>query len=466
MSLDLFAQAAYEDPSNNQAAIPQPVIYREPDLQVSNLIVPANPPYSGTTIPVTWTVTNAGTRDTRESVWFDRVYLSRSPSLDSTSMMLAESKHLARLAQGASYTTTLDVRLPDGIHGDYYLLVFTDSNLLGQIGSPNIGLEQYVDYVQSRVAEYQGEGNNITAVPLPILLTTPPDLQVTSVSAQGPDGSQSGHVFAGQSYTVTYTVTNTGAGNTPDTQSTWYDYIYLSRDQFLNGADIYAGNVRHTGGLQAGDGYTNNISFQTPANLTGPWYVFVITDPPNPGQTRGNVFETNEGNNATPTAVPLLIDQPPPSDLEIATITIPATAQVGDPIEIRWTGRNVGTNAASGIWTDAVYLSGDAVWGVSDPFLGKVSISRTLQPNDTYDAVLVAALPPVAPGSYRVIVRTDMFNDVYETNKLNNTTASAGTTGVTVPALQLECRWTRPSAPARIGCTSSTSASGRRCAWT
>jgi YD repeat-containing protein len=439
MSLDLFAQAAYEDPSNNQASIPQPVIYREPDLQVSNVIVPATPSYSGTTIPVTWTVTNIGTRDTRESAWFDRVYLSRSPSLDSTSMMLKESKHLSPLAQGASYDTTVAVRLPDGIHGDYYLLVFTDSNLVGQIGSPNIGLEQYIDYAQSRVAEYQGEGNNIAAVPLPILLANPPDLQVTAVTTQGPDGSPSGHAFAGQSCTVTYAVTNTGAGNTPDTQLTWYDQVYLSRDQFLNGADVYLGSVQHRDGLPAGTAYTNSISFQTPANLTGPWYVFVITDPPNPGQPSGTVFETNESNNATATAVPLLIDQPPPADLETTTITIPATAQVGDQIEIKWTGKNnAGAYAASGTWTDAAYLSSDAAWNVSDPFLGKVSISRTLQPGDTYNAVLNATLPPVAPGSYRVIIRTDVFNNVYETNKVNNTTASADTTGVTVPTLQLD----------------------------
>ncbi|MGA2035934.1 MAG: CARDB domain-containing protein, partial [Thermoguttaceae bacterium] len=436
-SLGIFASAAYEDPSNNQASTPQPVIYREPDLQVTNLIVPTTPSYSGTTIPVTWTVTNTGNRDTRESFWIDRVYLSSSPSLDSTSYMLGESDHASILAQGNSYTTTLGVRLPDGIQGPYYLLVFTDSNLVGQIDSPGIWSEPYADRVEGRVAEYQGEGNNITAAPLSVLLTSPPDLQVTAVTAQGPDASQPDHVFAGQSYTVTYTVTNTGSGDTPDTQPEWYDYIYLSRDQFLDAADTYIGSMYHTGGLQAGVAYTNSLTFQAPANMTGPWYVFVITDPPTGNQPRGKVFESNENNNATPTTVPFLIDQPPPADLVIATITVPTAAQTGDPIEVKWTGRNLGSYAASGTWTDAAYLANSAAWNVSDPLLGEVSFSGTVQPNGAYNAVLDTTLPPVAPGQYHVIVRADVFNNVYETNKSNNTTPSSDLIGVTVPSLQV-----------------------------
>src|SRR5205814_2800131 len=88
-------------------------------------------------------------------------------------------------------------------------------------------------------------------------------------------------------------------------------------------------------------------------------------------------------------------------------------------------------------WTDAAYLSNDAIWNVSDAFLGKFTFAGTLHPNDTYTAVLDTTMPAVAPGTYRVIVRTDVFNNVYETNKLNNTTASADSTSITVPSLLL-----------------------------
>ncbi len=70
------------------------------------------------------------------------------------------------------------MQIPDGIQGNYYILVFTDSNLIGSATSPGLYFEANVDKVQARVGEYRGEGNNITAAPLPIILTNPPDLQV------------------------------------------------------------------------------------------------------------------------------------------------------------------------------------------------------------------------------------------------------------------------------------------------
>ena len=109
-----------------------PVIYREPDLQVTNLVVPATPPHSGDTIPVSWTVTNVGNRDTREGYWYDRVYLSTSPSLDDQSYMLGRGRPIPPSCRpGIRTTSTLNVQLPDGIQGNFYILVFTDSNVIG-----------------------------------------------------------------------------------------------------------------------------------------------------------------------------------------------------------------------------------------------------------------------------------------------------------------------------------------------
>src|SRR5204863_199879 len=104
---------------------------------------------------------------------------------------------------------------------------------------------------QGRVPEFRGEGNNITVAPLKVIFTPLPDLQVTSVTAIGPDPALPGHVLTAQSFTVNYTVTNTGAGATPSRQSTWDDQIFLSRDQFLSDADFYFATNRHMGGLAA-----------------------------------------------------------------------------------------------------------------------------------------------------------------------------------------------------------------------
>src|SRR5262249_31538647 len=161
-----------------------------------------------------------------------------------------------------SYSASLDVRLPDGIGGDFDILVFTDSNIQGPIDGPKVGGDGSGD--MGRVEEFQGEGNNITASFMPGILTPPPDLVVSSVAAAGPDPAEPGHVLTGQLFTVTYTVSNDGPGDTPDRHGSWDDYIYLSRDPFLSDADTYFTFVEHDNGLKAGRSYTNTVSLKAP----------------------------------------------------------------------------------------------------------------------------------------------------------------------------------------------------------
>src|SRR5262249_27510717 len=119
--LDQFSRWAYEDPRNNVYRTPIHVTYYEPDLVIGNLQVPAAAT-SGQTVNVTYTVTNQGTRDTREKAWTDRVFLSRDPSLDQHDLFLAEFRRTDLLRINQSYTATVPVRLPDGINGPFYVL--------------------------------------------------------------------------------------------------------------------------------------------------------------------------------------------------------------------------------------------------------------------------------------------------------------------------------------------------------
>src|SRR5262249_18818016 len=157
----------------------------------------------------------------------------------------------------------------------------------------------------------------------------------------------------------------------------------------LSDADLYLDTIRHSGVLDSGASYTGTDTLKAPKGLTGPWYLFVLTDPPTVRSPIGTVFEgSNEGNNATPTATPLLIDPQPPSDLVVSSITVPTSAQAGDPVHIKWTITNTGVNPASGTWTDAAYLSADAIWGFTDPIIGRFKFTGTLAPGASYDAVL------------------------------------------------------------------------------
>ena len=298
---------------NNVARADIPITYREPDLVVSQLDLPAGDLRSGQTVSLHFTVTNQGTHDTRQDQWVDRLYLSRDPSLDSHDLQVAELLHQGQLAAGASYESTAVVTLPADADGLFYLIAFADSNIVGVRGAGAASPVEVgqVSLLADKVPEFRDEGNNTTTLPLSVTLSPAADLRVTSVSV--PE-----RVEVGQLLHVDYTVANLGGAGTG--ASLWTDNIYLSADQFLDPvADRFVGQVTHNGALAAGGSYSVGTDVRLPGDLVGPYYVFVSTDVP-AGATapRGSVFEASaENNNVTVSADPVLIEQPPPSDLVV-----------------------------------------------------------------------------------------------------------------------------------------------------
>lgn len=446
-----FEYRVFENPNNNLGQAQTQVIYQEPDLTVSNHSLSESSVSSGQSFRLNWTVSNQGNRDTRENAWVDRVYLSQDGSLDSDDRLLGEYIHRGILKQGLSYHRSETITLPDGISGSYQLLVFTDSNFHQKYASnPTLDFE-FLDPRTTHVPEFRDEGNNLHKIPLPITLTPPPDLQVTQVQIPG-------RAIPGQSFSLSYTVTNRGTGATPARQNTWEDRIYLSRDQNLDvRSDVYLGSIPHTGGLGTAtnsNSYSiNNHTVALPLDptLTGSFYVYVLTDAPGTRTPGGNVFEgSNEGNNAFASPQPLLLELPPPADLQVDAITFPlTTTQAGAAVTINWTVTNRGENPAIGQWSDAVYLSTDDQWDIGDRLLGRVARPgmATLAPfapdlaSDqiaSYSQSLTAMLPGVTPGQYRIIVRPDIYNQVYEADReLNNPQPSANSLSIAANSLQL-----------------------------
>ncbi len=451
-----YIKAAYEDPRNNLGQAILPIVYREPDLRVTSLDV-EDFIAAGTTVDVSFTVTNTGNRTTRESSWSDSLYLSLDPSLDSGDYLVPGTQlsggrpATGGLAAGASYTTTMRITVPFDITGTFYLLAYTDADagrndyVRSTVSSRlnGISLANLVGVNAGSVREFQGEGNNITQQAITVTPYAAPDLRVTSLTA--PE-----RAVRGQQFDIAYTVTNQG-GDTPSQQSGWDDLIYLSRDAFLDTkADRFIGSIRHAGGLAAGQAYTVNRTYTVPTDLaTEAYYVFVVSDPTRYGPT-GEVFEAaNERNNDRASSVPMIIELPPPSDLVVTDIDIPAQARSGEPITIRWTVKNQSGVPATGTWTDSVFLSTDATWDINDRSLGRVQFAGgSLAADGSYTLSLTATMPPAAPGSYRVIVRTDIFNQVYEgLDEANNRTASASTLTVAVDELVIGAPLTTSLAP-------------------
>ena len=452
-----FIKKAYEDTRNNHATVPLAVVYREPDLRITELDLPTSLT-AGQTIEATYTVTNIGNRATRSEEWKDRFFISFDPSLDNQDYRLneitvdkaepAEFERLGTLKAGESYEGTVRFTLPFQIEGDFHIIGYVDAGIgNGSVNRSNRFVSNIAPDLPGvtgsgvgDVREFLDEGNNENAVPVQVLPLVPPDLRVTSVT--GPATS-----VRGQDLTVSFTVENLG-GDTLPLQTRWNDLVYLSRDEFLDTrADRFLGSIRREGALVAGETYTVEHTFRTPTDLPSDpanplqevtYQIFVVTDPAR-NSVSGDVFEgSNERNNDRVSDKPVTVQFPPPSDLVITDITIPREARSGEPVELTWTVTNVSDQTINGSWSDAAYLSTDASWDIQDRPVGRVGFSGTLGSGETYTRSLTVNLPPATPGQYRGIVRTDIFNQVFELEKdLNNTTASPNAMTVKVDELFL-----------------------------
>jgi large repetitive protein len=140
---ETYVRSAYEDATNNMARATLPVIYREPDLRVTDLQLP-DTVAAGSTIDLTFTVSNVGNRETREDSWTDRIFISFDPSLDTLDAEIASKAAFdairdkygrsdGKLRPGESYTATVKVAIPYDLNGEYQVLAFADANRQGSI---------------------------------------------------------------------------------------------------------------------------------------------------------------------------------------------------------------------------------------------------------------------------------------------------------------------------------------------
>jgi hypothetical protein len=391
---------------------PYPLI----DLSITSVSVP-DTAFSGQMISVQWTVRNIGAGRTLVDQWFDAVYISKYATFRAdSSAQLGEFVHEGLLEPGASYTRTVQARVPDGLAGPYY--VFPAADYLKRSGDTAFA-------------------NNTRSSTKPVLVqpVTKPDLIVTSVRM---DDS----VFAGQPTTVRWTVQNSSAGPVP--AGSWYDAVYLSMSGQVDKSALNLETHYHSGGLAPHASYTDSVQVMIPVTLAGTNSVLVQTD------LNNSVAETNEANNVGSTASVLRLAAP--CDLIVTSVAAPDTAEPGDMITVTYTVRNQGVNPAKGFLTDAIYLSTDTTWDVSDPLLGTVYrninvVSGGLQkgtfqvrvaplsPEGVAAGTAVDELPGIPPGPYHIIVRTNVRDNIPEVSSANNTYASPSLMQVRVKKL-------------------------------
>lgn len=373
-----------------------------PALQVASVGAPATA-ISGQNVAISWVVNNTGAGPAG-GTWQDSVYLLPSPTTTAGAIFMGTFAHNGPVPAGSNYQASASITLPYRFSGAYYVMVWADSgNNLGEASNQN---------------------NNSTISPTPLLVIQAPlpDLQVTSVTAPT-------SALEGQNITVNWAVTNAGTG--PTVAASWSDYVYLSRDQVLDPTDQFLGYATFNGVLSSGQSYSQSLSVQLPRGISGPYYIFVLSD------ARNAVLELSEDNNYSYASQPVQVDFQPLSDLTVTSVTAPGFGSPGQPATFAWTVANQGGNAASGTWVDSVYVSTNQTWDISAPLVGKVPHNGPLQPGQSYTASLTATLPAVTPGPYYAIVRADILNNVRESDENNNAGVSAQTMAADVVELTL-----------------------------
>lgn len=372
-----------------------------PDMVVASVQAP-EVAFSGQPMLVSYRAVNNGPGRVNAGTWNDRIYLSTDEQLDATDLLLTQ---VTRTSSNSSsddapvdidYTASYSPSLPVGMTGTFFVFVQTDAT--------------------NRIDEFAFELNNSNhdATPVTINLTPPPDLEVESFLA--PATASAGRAFA-----ISYTVTNFGATATPNTS--WSDAFFLSADnQFSADTDLRLGTQGNFfgAGLEPGDSYSRQRALATPVNLdAGDYYLFAVTDIDNV------VFELDNANNVLSTPSLITISSEP-ADLEITSLSTPASATAGAGIAFSWTVTNNGSGDTIGAsWFDRIYLSIDETIGnADDRELAHFAHSGKLNPGQQYSRSGTAQMPWDISGDVRLYLRTDTNGEVFEgAGESNNATS-------------------------------------------
>ena len=406
---------------NNSATLQ---ITSAPDLQVSDLQVLNPAPVSGDLLNLRWTLTNNGNAATPQG-WFDRVQVIN----DTTGQYLVNvdvaydpvAANGAALAAGASVQRAFSVRLPDGLRGtgNLRVIVSVDQNAAGASLIPE-----------------SNENNNDATVNQAVTLKPYPNLAVSNVVA--PNAQRSGDAMP-----LAWTVTNVGTLAT--TASAWVDRVILSVDAVIgNGDDIVLTSLTHNGALAAGASYTINSSFIVPGGLDGNYHLAVVTD-----AFSADLEPDNRADNTS--ALSSLLFTAYHADLLPSFTAVPASALGGTPMTVSWHVDNNGDAATNGgFWYDQLWLSADGTLGAGAISLGYFAHSGALGVGQGYDVTQQISMPNGLAGTYKLVLRTDAFNYVFESRfRANDTVVSAAGVVITAaPAVDLRVQ--AVTGPARV----------------
>ncbi len=340
----------------NVQIVPTSSLTLLPNLEVTSISLPTGTSIeSGQPITISWTVTNNGQAPTNVADWSDRAVLSVNTTYgNSDDIPLGGNNgvfgHSGLLAVGASYTATETVNLPDGISGNYYIIVQTDCN--DQVDENAIGRGDAVT-----VSSGGPNGNGTFTVSLAPYA----DLVVQGLAVSGPN--------AAGDFTVSWNTVNQGDGAV---SNNWAEQLVVM--DITTGVTVVNTALSFSGGLAANGGTTAHTE-----PLTGGFSVdtaghFLVSVTTNSDQS---IYEDNPQGHANAVAndtSSTAFDAT--RDLTVTNLiqSSPPNPQSGNQVALSWDDANTGALATTGGWNDLVTVvnitTGETLYSATIPYTG------------------------------------------------------------------------------------------------
>lgn len=408
-----------ESNENNNISISQALTVNVPDLTVKLNSATPSPIGLNKNLSLNWTVTNsASAPGSTENGWTDVVYISPNSTLNTSDPATQAIGYFGNINTspmnpGDSYTTSTtsppQVTIPTSIApGTYYIFVQTN--------------------------QFTGQGETDTTNDISNAISiqvTAADLIVASAQAD------SGTHTVGDTIPISWTVKNQGNATADGAYggTDWHDAVYWSYSSTFDGNARWIGDLDYSaadgaGALAPGQSYAapQQFNVDTTGWDGGQYYFFVQTD-----WYGWQEPESNENNNVS-AAIPVYLS--PTGATPDLTVTLNSTggstAQLGSNLEVNFTVKNSSSATASTgagtSWWDAVWLSPTPALDTSkSQVIGYLwngfptTGSPTLAPGQSYTQDNTVQIPDnFGTGQFYIIIGTDTFNNISESNGANN----------------------------------------------
>lgn len=364
-----------------------------PDLAVSAVHAPETG-RAGESVRVSWAITNEGESATPDSRT-DHIYVGSSQEFDLEDVVLIGTHQSSRpIGVGEQRTLTQMIRLPAELEGDYYLFVKANADS-AFYEHPNF--DQNIDNSDVMFVE---------AYPVVDLSVT--DLQI-------PDT-----LFSGQAVEMQWTVTNLGEGRTRI--NNWEEQVFLTSDPgrtYDASGDLLLGSVERRQWLDGGDSYTRQQEIIIPDGLQGQYYLTVSLY----GDSLSGDVNFDNNRSTSHERVPIVLS--PSADLQITAASAVDSIAPGQLVTVAWTVTNQGEGTTSGNrWFDGVYLiDADADSRArQDRQLVYHEQAASLGAGEHYTVNADIRIPAHISGERNILIETDIRNDIYEHDAVDNNT--------------------------------------------